>query len=167
LKRKNQEADDDEDDQPRKKRKKNKKPKGDEDAFSHAEKAGKKYMANYCAFAHKEDIFEGFAEAAKATGEMNDDKEQDDDGDECADGEFEDEMSGAANDPVNAVADYDLTKTEDWERFARDSAIRFFNDAHPKEVRGWEKEEYQSSVRLISKLSRSLRESLLVHTRYE
>lgn len=159
LKRKHQEADEeDEDEQPRKRKKKNKKPKGDEDAFSHAEKAGKKFMANYCAFAHKVDIFDGFAEAAEAAGELKDDEERDGYGDEHPDSEVEEETSRAANDAVNTVVDYDLTKTTDRERFARDSAFRFFNEANPKEVRGWETEEYQSKVRLISQLSRSLRE---------
>ena len=45
---------DDAEEEPRKRQKKHK-PTTNE--FQHAEKAGKKFMANYCAFAYKDDIF--------------------------------------------------------------------------------------------------------------
>ena len=144
----------DEDEEPQAPKAKKAKKTGTSDKYRHAEKAGKKFMANYCAFGEKEEIFEGFAEAAGETV----DSDEEEDNDETSDHEEEENSSSDEeeddDDDDNAETSkksrYDFTSLEDRIKYVKDSGMRFYNEAEAKEVNKWQDDEYQARVSLSS-----------------
>jgi hypothetical protein len=124
------------------------------DKYKHAEKAGKKYMANYCAFGEKEDIFQGFAVAAGQIVDPNEEEEDSEDDDDDDESGSDDEEKDEDEENSKRRSRYNFTSLEDRIRFAKESGARFYEEAEAKEVDRWEDEEYQSRVSTLSSLTR-------------